>query len=406
MESEVKPAYLIKPLRVAVIVPIPYRGGSLRAAKLLVEAFYLGSKAENDDVEIIFLHPDLEYLEAEGELDDLPKSTVKRSFKWMTISPAEARRAMCYSGNATWEPDNCDYFVPDDGIQNLCDCDVWVIVSDRLEHPILPIRPVVAVIYDYLQRYRKIINEDINMSFLSVARRADKVIVTTKFTYDDALQYAGLDKSKLSLLPMLAPDFSSSVELIDIHDKYFVWTTNKAIHKNHLNAVRALKHYYEVLGGNLKCIVTGVDSHAVFESDPSNFNADILRVLSSSLLLSQNLVLKGELSTSAYKKLLANAEFLWHPASIDNGTFSVIEAAYLKTPGLSSNYPAMREINEQFNLSLKWMDSSDPYDMADKLLFMQENAAKITLPSGDELMRNNVANYSECYWLAIKELLK
>ena len=47
-----------------------------------------------------------------------------------------------------------------------------------------------------------------------------------------------------------------------------------------------------------------------------------------------------------------NTKFLWHPATIDNGTFSVIEAAHLKVPSLSSGYPAMKEINEQYNLSL------------------------------------------------------
>ncbi|MFA5902150.1 MAG: hypothetical protein WC829_23910 [Hyphomicrobium sp.] len=37
----------------------------------------------------------------------------------------------------------------------------------------------------------------------------------------------------------------------------------------------------------------------------------------------------GEVSEHDYLANLVGAEFLWHPALIDNGTFSVIEAASL-----------------------------------------------------------------------------
>ena len=56
----------------------------------------------------------------------------------------------------------------------------------------------------------------------------------------------------------------------------------------------------------------------------------------------------GELRDRAFAGLLSEAAFLWHPAMIDNGSFTVIESAMRGVPALSSDYPAMREIDENF----------------------------------------------------------
>ena len=66
----------------------------------------------------------------------------------------EARRAMRYAGYAEWEPQRAEYlFAVDDGIMQFADCDLWVVVSDQICAPLLPLRPVVHMVYDYIQHY-------------------------------------------------------------------------------------------------------------------------------------------------------------------------------------------------------------------------------------------------------------
>jgi len=123
--------------------------------------------------------------------------------------------------------------------------------------------------------------------------------------------------------------------------------------------------------------------------------------------LKRKLRIMGELRNRAYAALLADAAFVWHPAKIDNGAFAVIEGAMRGIPALSSDYPAMREIDSDFQLALSWMDPNDPADMARQLKFMEENAASLrdALPTADMLARHSVEQLAPTYWKAVRECL-
>jgi glycosyltransferase involved in cell wall biosynthesis len=101
---------------------------------------------------------------------------------------------------------------------------------------------------------------------------------------------------------------------------------------------------------------------------------------------------KGELAANDYQQTLARAAFLWHAGKIDNGTFSVIEAASLGVPALSSDYPAMREIDQQFALNLAWMSADEPKAMAEQLKQMESThqARRGLLPSKSRLAEHGV----------------
>ena len=81
--------------------------------------------------------------------------------------------------------------------------------------------------------------------------------------------------------------------------------------------------------------------HAMFDNTPL---WDLLR---------EKLDFKGELPEEEYAAILAGAAFLWHPALIDNGSFSLVEAAQLGVPALSSDYPPIREMEQQFDLRIE-----------------------------------------------------
>ena len=397
---------LVRKHRIALIIPTGYRGGSLRGAKLLAQAIEAGGRQAGRKVEVIVGHLDDPSIYSDDEFADLPHGVMRRPFKWQVLAADEARRALAYAGLPQNKEDS-QYQIPNDGIRHFTDCDLWIMVSDRIDHPLLPLRPYIVMVYDYLQRYEGFLPQHVNRRFIQVAHQANRVFVTTEFTRRDALQFAGLPERKVLKLPMLAPDFSARRRVaVEQRQGYFLWTTNLSQHKNHENAVKALQLYYDELDGVLECRVTGVGTDMLLKSNLPHLKP-LRDIVSGSRALKRHLQPVGELPDRAYQSLLAGSEFLWHPARIDNGTFSVIEAAHVGVPSLSSDYPAMREIDAQFALRLSWMDPQDPRDMARRLKAMENLAEehRRLLPTQEQLSSQSVAALAGAYWQAVEECL-
>ncbi len=392
------------PKRIAVIVPIGYRGGSLRGAKLLAEALWYGSRQAGEPAEIVLGHLNDSELYAETEFADFPSYISRRSYEWRALSNAEARRALHYAHKNPDELTEPLYHVPDDFLYQFTDCDLWVIISDRVQKPLLPIKPYVCMVYDYIQRYMPIIDAGTDQPYLDLARNAKAVLVTTRFTEKDALQYAGVAPERVKFVPMLTPDFKNLDFPQTVSSNYFLWTTNASKHKNHANAALALREYYEALGGRLKCHVTGVGTGNLLHNTRSHLTP-LAQLFKHSDALQENVVWKGDLPDVLYRSELANAAFLWHAGRIDNGTFSVVEAAYLGVPSLSSDYPAMHEINAQFNLNMHWMNADSPKDMALQLKHMEDHITeqRSMLPSVETLQSQNLSHLALHYWKVIRE---
>jgi glycosyltransferase involved in cell wall biosynthesis len=400
-------AIIPKRKRIAVILPVQYRGGTLSAAKQLAIALWEGSRRDGEDVDVIFAHVDDPESYTKNDFENLPPTIVRRPFTWSSLKGPVADRAMAYAGFAEWQPTSEEYLIPDDGMRQFLDCDLWLVISDRLPHPLLPIRPYILLVHDYLQRYLPLGSELPEYSFLAAARLAERVLVTTRFTEGDALQYAGIDPKKVIRVPMLVPRFETAAALRPSSEgPYFVWPTNAALHKNHANSFKALRIYWEETGGNLDCHVTGVNTGSLLD-DGSPF----LKLLGNSAedirTFRTRIRLKGELSDAMYQRELTEARFLWHPARIDNGSFSVVDAAHVRIPVLSSDYPAMREINNQFDLGLAWSPSDDPDRMASALKWMEDNVEKqrLLLPSKEDLEKHSVSAFAGRYWSVVRECL-
>jgi glycosyltransferase involved in cell wall biosynthesis len=393
-----------RPRRIAVILPAAYRGGTLRAVKLLAEAIHLGAQQAHESVEVVFAHLDDSAAHAESEFADLSRAIKRRPFKWRALTRDEARRALIYAGKEQIL-DEEHYQIPDDGINQFLDCHTWVIVSDRLEKPILPLRPNILVVYDYLQRYFDILSFKLNNRFTQAARTADRVLVTTEFTRQNAIQYAGVRARDVLKVPMLAPLFErlASQASGDGYTGYFLWTTNLAPHKNHAIALQALRIYYEKYDGNLECRVTGVNTETLLSSNSPHLK-NLKRLVDASDLLRRRLRILGELEDSIYQRQLADSQFLFHAARSDNGTFSVVEAAHLGVPSLSSDYPAMREIDAQFQLHLTWMTVNDPNSIAQRIKYMEVHAQSLrsNLPDSTSLESQSIERLAGEYWKAVK----
>lgn len=401
-DEQVKRPLVSRPQRIALIVPAGYKGGSLRGAIVLAEVLWFGSRQSGQPAEIIFCHLDDPQSYAEDDFAELPAEIKRRSFTWKNLTAAEARRAMHYAGETDWEPLSANYAVPDDGMQQLEDCDLWLFISDRLTTPLLPLKPVVLIVYDYLQRYVDLLSHGADQAFLDAARNAQSIWVTTKFTQGDALQYAGIEPSRVSKMPMLVPDFSSHEMPTKKDEKsqpYFIWTTNSSPDKNHIYALKALRIYYEELDGQWACKITGVNTAGMLKKELPHLK-QAAEIVAQSKALRKQLQWLGELPDAQYRNLLARARCLWHPAQIDNGTFSVIEAAYFGVPALSSDYPAMREIDEQFQLNMAWMQHDAPRNMALQLKQMETEAAqrRASLPDLSQMRSKQLSAHAASYW--------
>lgn len=384
--------------KIAIVLPVAYDGGSLRGAYLLAQALEHGSKLAKEPVEIIFTRLDAPIYQSASESEHT-KNIKQRSYNWKFLDNEQAQKAMHYAGQINWQAEEPLYAVIDDGMQYMNDCDLWIIISDRLQAPLLPLKPHILMVYDYIQRYVPEICPD-DTILIKVARLANQLWTTTTQSQNDALQYAGVSAEKAKKMPMLVPEFAIKSRTTQ-KKNYFLWTTNFGAHKNHSNSFRALQYYYEELDGQLECHITGVNTERLLTM------ADVGEVIDDSSLLKEKIKLFGNLPQDKYEIELQEAAFLWHTAKIDNGTFSVIEAFQVETPSLSTTYPAMREINELFQLNIAWMEGHDPQNMALQLKWMEENFHKFNFPESTKkkISAHYFANQAVTYWQAVREWL-
>lgn len=386
-------------IKIAVIIPIAYRGGSLRGAIALINSLIHGALALNDSLSIVFGYIDSpDYNDA--MFADLHASVQRRPYQWQTLDNNEAFRAMHYAGHLEWEPKEEAYSYPDDGINQFLDCSLWLIISDRLNKALLPIRPHILMVYDYIQRYLPFMSMDYEQQFIANAHRALCLLTTTEFTRQDVLQYVGLAPENVVKMPVLAPNFECVPVMASSH--YFVWATNSSPHKNHLNTFEALKHYYDEHHGTLECHITGVDTEQLGDYYPL-----LSQMLKRSPTMKKMMVFCGELSDADYKLKLKHAAFFLHTALIDNGTLAVIEAAQMGVPSLSNDYACMREIDKQFDLNLAWMDATSSQDMANHLMDISGRYLSLK----ENLMAKNKQQFTHTnddninYWTVVKSCL-
>ena len=403
----------MKAKKIAIFLPVAYRGGSMQGAKNLVKMIYLGAKSDNESIEVVFSCLKDSYDVEEDFADLLEFGIAIRETEWKKITKEETQIALEYLGSDK-KLTHGEYLLPTDGINNFCDCKFWLIVSDRTFAPVAPVAPYGIVIYDYIQRYiPDIFGDDkgvLDAPFIASARSAEIIFCTTPQTREDTIQYAGVTSEKIILAPMeFNPLRYTSKQYFDEPMDYLIWTTNKTFHKNHIVALRGLLEYYEKLNGKLKVVIIGAETE-YFRKDHSNdleYVNLVRQLIGKHSALHKNLLILGELSEDDYISVLAGAQFLFHPALYDNGTFSVIEAAYHGIPSISSHYPQMRYIDERFHLGMKFFDPRKPEQIAKtlKAAEIEHEEMRKALPSQTFLEQFTYEKLSSEYWSIIKGYL-
>jgi glycosyltransferase involved in cell wall biosynthesis len=106
-------------------------------------------------------------------------------------------------------------------------------------------------------------------------------------------------------------------------------------------------------------------------------------------------------------EILRGAVLLFHPTLFDNGTFSVLEAAWHGVPSVSARYPAMEEIANRFSTPLTFFDPLDPNNIAFILIEAYQNRSNLQskLPPRSFLEQFSPENNSVQFWRAIRAVV-
>ena len=412
----VQPAALPQPKqKIAVMLPIGYRGGSINGAKNIAKMIHIGSRQAGEPVDVVFSCL-ADFYDVDTDFGDLLALGIEvRETRWRNIDKDEAANAL-HMGSHDPGPLLMDhYMVPKDGVCDFADCSFWMLVSDRTLWPIVPLRPHAVMVYDYLQRYVPEIfgthHSVYEISQIETDRQADFLLTTTPQTRMDAIHYAGVYPGKVVLSPMEFDPLDLPAGPNPMEQDYFIWTTNITVHKNHMRALEALEIYYQELGGTLNCVVTGYDTEKLNIrkklADPQEYVAKIRERIRRARFTKSQFQVPGHLSTQSYVTMLSHASFLFHAAQADNGTFSVIEAAFHGVPSLSTDYPQMRYIDERFGVKATFTDPFSARAMAQALKGMETGAAakRALLPTRAELARFSYRQVAPEFWQLVRGML-
>jgi hypothetical protein len=192
--------------RLAVLLPHAYLGGTIRLLVNLVR--HLAARWPGP----LVLAVPADHLEViAGDLDplrrDIPELEI-RGLRWRQVEPDEARELATGAGLDVGRWISGRYQVPADGGADFRDCGFWLFVSDRLEYPLVPLRPYGVFVTDHLQRYVPEIfdatayadPDSAPWNFLRNVRNADLVVATSRDTAADVIGYAGARGDRKSVV--------------------------------------------------------------------------------------------------------------------------------------------------------------------------------------------------------------
>lgn len=394
-----------KSKRLCVMLPEGYTGGVLDYTIRIVEAIKRGAEQNGDSLELVFAYKDSPVYDDKDYFKPIRNMGISiRKFQWKMYTYDQIVEAYRLMG-INYKPNQDIYWIPFDGGNNFLDCDSILLTDDRVPGAVMFFQSYGLIAHDYIQRVNPNIflnNELFDAACIKITRQAKAVFASTPITIEHAIQYVGISEKKIHLIPVPASyDNIKQYQINIIPDEdYFLWSTNLARHKNHINALEAISIYY-MMGGHLKCVVTGVNTHYLdpeyeFEDDSPYKTPYVLKLremICKNNLLKENLIFLGNLPKPMYKCMLKNAKFFFHPGSSDNGNGTAFDALFLGVPTISSDYRAMRYYDTYFPLNMKFFDNTDVDDMAQKLYYADKfnDELRAKLPSEKELEKKMIS---------------
>lgn len=411
--------------KVAVLLPADYGGGTLRGAINLAIQIADGAKATGDQLVVEFGYVDGKNSAPHGAFAELRERGIP--YRTMIVTSLPQMHLSLVDKSRTPEHFEAEpsILVFNDGVSNFDDADYRIIVSDRLIGGVAsPTSPFAIVAYDFIQRYVPEIFDSGDpaltwrtcTAMMRSYQYADCVIVTSSQAASDANAYAGVPRARLVQVPMsfdpleLADTVSAPITDKRLENGYIVWTTNATPHKNHRTVLKGLTTFYSKNPGAPPSVITGVFTEHFARAIPGDpvsevpYVKEIRDLIANNFSLRRKLIVKGNLSDSDYSSLLKSATALLHGAIFDNGTFSVVEAAWHGVPAISSRYRAMEELSEAFELTPTYFDATDADSLADMLELALRNltSLKNALPTREQLRQHSRDAKGPAVWALLR----
>lgn len=410
--------------RVGIVLPITYTGGVLDFTKRFTISLKQCADEQNALVDFVFGYPDDPVFEGKKEILDIQNSGVTCVKIVPTqVNAVQEERILRLNGfgsrkiEGAWRNDRRMVM---DGELNIQGCDYLLYMVDRgaeAKRIYAPV-PYAVVVHDMIQRY---VPESVPFHAANIVyenqKHADRLLVTSLATQNDCLDmgYPPEQIVKIPLMLELYKQDNFSDEEIAASDKpYMLWSTNPMPHKNHINAFRGLKKYYE-MGGMLDVIVTGAGTE-LLKPKRKRKDGDIplgestirfIRMLEQDPKTSRHIHFKGNMTKQAYLSCLKHARFLLHPGYGDNGNGTTFDAACMGVPTLSNDYPAMRDLADFCHIPVVFMDAFDEKKMALALLDMEKRAAQLAaqIPPVEVLRTATISHTRHALYSEIRRIV-
>ena len=405
-------AKLKKTKKIGIILGEGYTGGVLDFTVRLIKALKNGIEENNADVEMVFGYVNKPIYKEKNYFEKIEELNINiRSFEWKMLTNDQVKEIIKLKYGKDFDTVSIRepiYYTLDDGIGKFNDCDYLIFSVDRVPGPIFVSQPYIVCVHDYIQRYLpEMFGGHYEKSLIDFVRFAEIALVNTKPAHDDLVQYAGVPKHKIRIIPPLFEEINyiednRNRDLNKQIGNYFLWSTNVSKHKNHKIVLEGLSDYY-LNGGKLNCIVTGVYTdkfNLKNEYHDGGYIQEIRDILNGDEYLKNRIEFMGNLSKNRYYKLLKNAKFLLHGGLIDNGNGSIVDAALLGVPSISSLYHAMEYHEKRMKLNIRFFDPYKPKDLS-KVLFKTENdydEFKKSMPEYEDIVKFTIKyTYREVY---------
>lgn len=398
-----------KTYKIAMILPSPFSGGVVRSLVNICRMLSIGARKCDDEVELIVGIPEEQELSLENKKIFSEMGIELRFFKQNVINSASlmgAYRAYCVDSTAN-SPAEFVYF--DDGVINFEDADFWYIISDGVRGALPLHKKYACMVYDYANRYAPEIFNEAQWQAAhfrtELAAKANFVVTTTDQTRRDVINFAGVLPGKVHVFPLeFDPITLASNEQNEFdYDEYILWPTIISSHENHPFIIEGFKEFLEA--NDMKIIIIGKGTSSF---DPKNkspsvrhpYVENIRKLIGSSKLLKDRLIFLDYVSDGDLITLMKNAFCVLHTSRGDNGSYTIVEAAWMGTIALSNRYPAIEEVGRYFQLPLEYFDYYRPGSLTHSLRRLQHNRAELIqhLPSREVLKKYSYENLAKEYW--------
>ena len=314
--------------KIAIILPTKTTQEKLRKSKNIVKILKKAIDNNKENVELVFGYTDTLDGEDLSEITGIGVSV--RKFRWISKSSEWVSNAMELKGYP-FSFAYGSYCIPDDGITYFNDCDYILFTDFNIKNKLFLEKPYAFFITNLNQRY---LDYDIYESehvMIENMRYADRLFTYNITTMEDVIQYVGISKEKVSLIPEIIEQYSEKEVVLNMSKSpYFLWQTT-AIHSTDIEKFLSILEVYYERGGSLNCVFSNdegemIDIRRKYDQD----NADIIKLRNR---IKQSSFLKKHLQFLKYHEmrdshLIENAKFILNIDSLDEDVSSFLEHVY------------------------------------------------------------------------------